>query len=108
MSVFPLPSEGKEASKAGSVMTPFAVFGIALGCGIILIRVLPLFGKFEASTKSQILSSCVVLSAICGLITSLVSLRSWAKGSWGDRLVYFLIPAAFVVLAAGYGAIIRQ
>ena len=108
MSVLLPDPERREESKRGNVMTPFAVFGIMLGCGIILIRVLPLFGKFEAATKSKILSACVILSAIGGLVTSLVSLRSWVKGSWSDRLVYFLIPGVFIVLAACYSASVWQ
>jgi hypothetical protein len=108
MSVILPDSERKEESKRGNVMAPFAVFGIMLGCAIILIRVLPLFGNLQATTKTEILSICVILSAIGGLVTSLVSLRSWVKGSWGDRLVYFLIPGVFVVLAVCYGASVWQ
>jgi hypothetical protein len=89
-------------------MTPFAVFGIMLGCGIILIRVLPFFGTFEAATRTEILSVCVILSAFSGLITSLVSLHSWVKGSWGDRVVYFLIPGVFIMVAACYGVAVWQ
>ena len=89
-------------------MTPFAVFGIILGCGIILVQLLPLFGKFELNVKTEIINVSVLVSSIGGSISSLTFLRSWLRGSFVDRAMYFLVTGIFAILAVCYYFILQH
>jgi hypothetical protein len=101
-------SEDEQKSQRANVITPFAVFGIILGCGIILIRMLPLFGKFESSINIKILNISVLISSFGGLVTSLVLLRFWLRGSLIDRFMYFFMAGIFLTLIIFYSFIISM
>jgi asparagine N-glycosylation enzyme membrane subunit Stt3 len=84
-------------------MIPFAVFGIILWCGILLVRLLPLFGKLDPGNRTKILYIFLVVAAVAGLVSSLISLRQRLQGSMADRIIYFLIAGVFMVLAVCFG-----
>jgi hypothetical protein len=101
-------SDRIQESKRGSAMAPFAVFGIILGCGIILVQLLPMFGKFEPSVKTEILNISVLVSSGGGFISTLAFLRSWLRGSWVDRIMYLSMAGIYLVLAICYGVILQH
>ena len=82
------------------VTAPFVVFFIIVGCGGILIRILPLFGPFRHDTYVAIRRIMWMVSAIGGLTYTAIKLRQMLKGTVVDRLMYAFFILVFVTLGA--------
>jgi hypothetical protein len=83
-----------------NIMAPFMVFGIVEGCGVILVRLLPLFGQFDHHAHLALLRGTWVASSVAGLIYTAVGMRHMAKGSFVDRLMFAIFILIFVLLGA--------
>ncbi|HZQ46961.1 MAG TPA: hypothetical protein VFC07_08120 [Verrucomicrobiae bacterium] len=81
-----------------NVTAPFIIFFIIVGCGGILIRILPLFGPFRHDTYVTIRKILWTVSAIGGLTYSAIRLRQMLKGTVVDRLMYVFFILVFATL----------
>jgi FtsH-binding integral membrane protein len=83
------------------ILEPFALFAIVVGVGInIVVPLVVTSAETNSAAKAETTRVIWFFAAVCGLTYALVLLRYLFKNGALDRLLYFIMVAIFVLLAA--------